>query len=367
MRKLLLYSASAWLLSSCSQPFSGGALNMLVIQPTGPSCQYQVAPAPILTLDSLSELRGLLGRVVTHPDDLESDPNILDFGQGFRPLDARFSGSGNNFGPLDKSTLWGTSLYYALERGYFLFKNLDAGADLTAWVPNLRDTLIVQNAKLRTVSDRNIFYSDNAAYLQIDSSQGSKDYFLAFPNNEITKIPLGFNAGVMIHEFTHMVTQYFFHSKRSQAGRELTDSSTNVLNAFDEGNSDYFAFLATRDPRFFHCSFPDGTDRDLSHNKVLTSAQASSIRTSIDFDAHTTGAVWASVQYQIGELIGHEENGRSLVRFLMNLASCTGLSSSSAQVTFATLRNCHFQALGNRNSSQIQQIYQNAFSAAGGM
>ena len=356
---------SLFLLTSCTQNFSGGMLNMTVIQPAGANCKYKVGAAPIYTLDSLTEMRGLLGKVVYHPEDLENDPQTLDLGKGFLPLDLRFAGSGNNFGPLDKSSLMAASLYYSIEKGYFLFKNLDPAGDLVNLVPNLRDTLIVQEAKITSIPEEGKSLSDNAAYLQMDGEGGLRNYFLSFPNQDISTIPLNFNVGVMVHEFAHMVTQYLFHLRRSEAGKTLYGESENTLSAFDEGNSDYFAFLATKDPAFFHCSFPGGLDRDLSHPKYLTSQQAQAIKTSLDFDSHEGGAVWASVQYQIGEIIGHEENGKSLIGFLSRLASCTGLSSSSSRVTFGTLANCHLQSLGSRVTPQIQQIYQNAFNTAG--
>jgi len=361
MRFFLLFSL---ILVGCAKPFSGGPITMTVIQPKGPSCQYQVAPATLFTLESITELRGGMGTVVTHPDDLESRPEILELGFGFRPLDLRLSGSGTNYGPLDKSSLLGLSKYFALEQGFFLFKNLDTSGDLSEISRVLRSTLIIQNAILTSLQDSDKKYSDNAAYVQVEGSEGPRDYFLTFPNDKITTIPLGFNMGVMVHEFTHLVTQHFFHEKRAKAGKNLSDQSENVLASIEEGNADYFAFLATQDPSFFHCSFPGGVDRDLAHPKVITSDQIQSIRTSVNFDSHEIGAIWASVQYQIGQVIGHEANGRSLVNFIRNLSSCTGLGNSRAEITLGTLRNCHLQNLGSL-ASQAQTIYQNAF--AGGL
>lgn len=355
-------------LSSCSQRFPLGPVNMMVIQPTGPSCQYEVSTAALQTIENISELRGLLGQVVFNPNDLESDTNILRLGLGFQRLDLQLSGSNGFFAPLDKSSLLGASLYYAIEKGYFLFKNLDPVADLKNIVPNLSETYMVKNAKLKGNTDQTSFYSDNAAYIQVEGNQGPRNYFLHFPNEEITKIPLGFNAGVLVHEYAHMVVQYLFHNKRSESGKNLNAESENTLAAFEEGFADYFAFLATNDPSFFHCSFPgtDSGDRDLSHAKSLTPAQFNSIRNSNDFDSHDGGSVWASVQYQIGEVIGHQENGRSLIRLINNLATCTGLASNQASVNFNVLRNCHLQALGGNGSSRAQQIYQTAFGSAGG-
>lgn len=344
----------------------GGPFNLVVIQATGPSCQYQVGPAPVQTLENLSELKGLLGQVVSNPQDLEANPDILELGLGFIPMDLRLSGSGNTYGPLDKSTLLGLSLYYSIERSHLLFKNLDPAADLTQIVPNMRDTLIVENAKLLTLQDSSKSYSDNAAYLQVEGTQGPRNYFFHFPNETIQAIPLGLNTGVLAHEYTHMVTQYLFHNRRSQAGKEVDTSSENVLLFFEEGLADYFGFLATQDPGFFHCSFRGGSERDLSRLKSLTSLQANSVRTGIDFDSHEGGAVWASVQYQIGQAVGHETNARSLIKFLSNLASCTGLNSNRTQVSIQTLNNCHIQALGSLASPQVQQLYQSAFGALGG-
>lgn len=359
----------AWLgilLVSCTQTLPNGPVQMMVIQPVGPSCQYRIAPAPLQTLENLSELRGLVGKVVMSPQDIDANPDILELGVGFERLDLRFSGSGGVYGPLDKSTLLAVSLYYAVETGYLLFKNLDVSSDMAQLSRNLRDTFIVQNAQLTTAQDSGKKYGDNAAYIQIDGSSGPLDYFLAFPNNEITQIPLGFNSGVMIHEYTHMVAQYLFHKKRSEAGKDLSVESENLLAALEEGLADYFGYLGTRDPGFFHCSFRKLGNRDLSQPKVLTSIQNDSVRATSGFDSHDIGAVWASTFYQVGEVIGHTEMGKSLIQYMGNLASCTGLSSSSVQLSMRGLTSCQIQALGNKATSQVQQIYQNAFRAAGG-
>ena len=366
MKQLSLSLLSLFFLSGCTQAPLGGIFDLIVIQATGPSCQYQVGPASVQTLENLSELKGLLGQVVSHPEDLESNADILDLGLGFRPMDLRMSGSGNTYGPLDKSTLLGFSLYYSIEKAHFLFKTLDPSADLTQIVPNMKGTLIVENAKLKHLQEASKNYTDNAAYLQVEGSLGDRDYFLHFPNETISAIPLGLNPGVLAHEYSHMVTQYLFHNRRSQSAKELDTRSENILDFFEEGLADYFGFLASQDPSFFHCSFPGGTDRDLSHPKTFTSQQADALRTGLDFDSHEGGAVWASVQYQIGQRVGHEANARSLIRFLSNLASCTGLSSSRTQVTVNAINNCHIQALGTLASPQIQQIYQSAFGVVGG-
>jgi len=355
-------------LASCSQQLPFGPVNMMVIQPVGPGCQYEIGTVSLQTIENISELRGLLGRVVSNPNDLESDPNILQMGLGFQSLDLRLSGAQNSFAPLDKNSLLGVSLYYAIEKGHFLFKNLDPAADLLSVVSNMKETLLVQNAILKNNSDAKDFYSDNAAYVQVPGNEGPRNYFLHFPNEGITSLPLGFNSGVLVHEYAHMVVQYLFHNKRSEAGKTLSTSSENTLAAFEEGFADYFAFLATNDPGFFHCSFPGNGSggRDLSHRKTLTPTEVTSIKTGIDFDSHDGGSVWASVQYQIGESIGHQENGRSLIRFINNLASCSGLASAQASINFDVLRNCHLQALGSAYGSRAQQLYQGAFGAAGG-
>lgn len=367
VRNFLLASFSLGLVS-CSQTLPLGPVNMMVIQPVGPYCQYQVSSAPLQTMEDISQLQGLLGRVVFHPNDVDSDPDILQLGLGFQSLDLRLSGSGYSFAPLNKDSLLGVSLYYAIEKGYLLFKNLDSAGDIFTVVPNMRETYLVENTKMKDSAAQNSSFSDNAAYIQVNGSNGPRNYFLHFPNENISALPLGFNAGVLVHEYAHMVVQYLFHNKRSQAGMSLSTGSENTLGAFEEGFADYFGFLATNDPTFFHCSFPgtsDG-DRDLSHAKSLTSDQLNAINTSLNFDPHDGGAVWASAQYQIAQLIGPEANGRSLVQFINNLASCTHLDSSQATINFNVLRDCHLQALGSNNSPAIQQIYQAAFSRAGG-
>lgn len=335
----------AILLAACSEEV-GGPITVKVIQPAPGHCNYRIDYAQVETLDSLREMRGRVGRVLYTDEDLKARPEILDLGEGLRPMDLQFAGGGGRYAPLDLRSLGAISLYRSVETVYLLMGRLDPAADLANLTPTLADTSIIYEAKMADEDGQPI--TDNAAYQpyyiqEAGDVVGIRNYIYSFPSNEISTLPLKFNHGIVGHEAAHFVNWYLW---RQAASRNSPDATTkNTFGALDEGMADYVGFMVTGDPGFFLCTFPK-ENRDIAVPKTFTAGMG----------IHRGGAVWAAAQYQIGNIVGHEQNLRTLIQMFSNYASCPGTSTG---VRMRDIANCHMRYVGATN--QISTIYRNAF------
>ena len=361
------------LVSCAHESDVGGPLQVQLIQSVGPRCQYTIAPTTIQTLDSLTEMRGKLGIVVTSALNLGSQPDLLNYAIGFQTVDSQFLKSGNDYYPTDFTSLFAASLYYAVETGYFLHAKLNPEADFVKTVPGFAaKTLMVYNAIDSDGTDGDVII-DNAEYLPHsigNTGLTDRNYIFSYPNDSRVQMPLGLNLGIMVHEYTHLVFNYLFFEKMVTRGETLSSSPENptesTLSAVNEGLADYFGFVAAKDPSYFLCSFPS-QDRDLSIPKYLTAELRSQLSLAASdptspFDPHVVGAVFAAINYEIGNAIGHEENARTLSSLIATLLDCAGArGQGSIALNFDTVVRCHV-AVGGAHSTTIQQIYQSRIS-----
>jgi len=367
-----------FLAAGCSADKPSGTVQVMLIHPSGPGCQYSISPAPIDTLSSITKMTGLVGSVVVNSQNLATDPSILDNGAGFNPIDVNFIQSGGTYAPQDLNTLFAVSLYYAVEKGYELFAGLDPTADLAQIVPNFSQTLIVDEAR-RTFGDVGAKpeVSDNAEYLPHDvqvggQTVGTRNYFLSYPTSTVTQIPLGLNLGIMVHEFTHMVFHYLFYAPAFAQNEQVSNTkpTAHTLASLDEGLADYFGYLVTGDPSFFECSFPQ-ENRDLGVPKSFTSQIVSDIAGTDNFDAHEGGAIFAAVNYEIGIALGNPQlNGKYLIHFMATLLNCPAAQSgtNTMSLDFAGVAACQAAAADPSAQGIIQQTWAKYLGAyAGGI
>jgi hypothetical protein len=311
-------------------------------------------------------MRGRVGRVLYSSSNLDRNPDILKSGVGLKPIDTDFVNSGDALMPANLDTLFAASLYYSVEAGYLLMKALDPSIDLAAIIPNLADTRIVHHAK--RLSDSNNSQkeiSDNAEYFSLSRSGfATLNYFFSYPTDEVKEIPLGLNLGVMNHEFSHLIFQHLFYEPGIKRNLEVgSDKPTShTLAALDEGFADYFGFLATKDPGYFLCSFPR-ENRDLSLPKFFSPEVIARIESSSNdyFDSHEGGAVWAAIQYEIGQALGdHQLIGKSLLKLMSNILECPNtIRGNTLSFNFGDLARCHQSILStdSRAQSLARQIY----------
>lgn len=366
-------------LVSCSEEKPQGTIHANVIQPTGRHCEYTIAPGPITTLHSLTDMKGALGAVVTSSENLGSREEILDKHDGLNSVDVQFARSGNTYTPLDMDSLFALSLYYAVEFGYQLFTGLDSSESMTKVDPlSWSRTLIVHEAR-RTFGEIGVDpeVTDNAEYLshRVTDDSGNEmvlNYLFSFPTDEVEDIPLGLNLGIMVHEYSHLVMQHLFWEKGISKDTLVSSEkpTKQTLGALDEGLADYFGYLATKDPGYFLCSFPS-ENRDLSVKKEFTDELIASLGSDRGYDTHTGGAVFAAINYEIGQAIGRDQNGIYLVQLMSSLLTCSNANLSSDSNTlnmdFGSVAACHAAIAKPEHKSQISSIYRSRLGSYGGI
>lgn len=362
----------AFVSTGCNQPVMQGPATVSIIYPASGHCKYTIGPVNLTTLENLQKMSGKVGRVLHSSNNLDDNSNALVSGEGLKSVDTEFFKSGNTFIPANLDTLFAASLYYSVEVGYLLTKQIEPSVDLASVIPNLRDTRIVHRAirsSGQTGSRAEI--SDNAEYLSIRSSPYVLNYFFSYPTEEVKDIPLGLNLGIMNHEFSHLIFQHLFYEPGIKRNMDVGSSkpTTNTLAALDEGLADYFGFLATQDPGYFLCSFPL-ENRDLARPKYFNSTVISGIEGRGEyFDSHEGGAVFAAIQYELGQNIGnHQVVGQSLIRLMSNILTCSSTSSGNTlNFNFGDIAKCHLGILSSDSRAQqaARQLYQKYLGSYG--
>lgn len=361
-RSRILLSCSALLLilssTGCAKRFAlqtGGA-QFQVLKTDGANCAFSIGPQAIDTLTDVATLSGAMGRVVYNKENINSRPEILDLGLGFGPLDTEFFEANGSYYPATFDSLYAVSLYYAVESGYKLFAGLDAAADVLKLSPDFATrTYIVYDGK-RNFADGDPEVTDNAEYLgnKPGGTGATINYVISYPTKDVVDVPLGLNRGIMVHEFTHLITQYLFHDRYDSLTTQSSTETINALGAMEEGLADYFGFMAVNDPAFFDCSVPN-SGRNLMQPKDFTAAIKQGIASDPNTDIHEGGAVFASINYEIGMQIGFEANGRNLIRFIQQLGPC--LQAGNGQISFPGIMRCQVQAADSASQSVVQQIW----------
>lgn len=361
----------------CSSDLITGPVSMEVIRPVaGRKCQYVVEPAPFTTLRDVRTMSGTLGAVVFTNENLGSRPEILESQAGLNSVDTQFSRSGTTYSALDLDSLYAASLYYAIETAHLTVSRLDPAADMTLTVPDFANkTRIVHEAK-RTFGEIGVDpeVTDNAEFLfkKIGSGDTASglNYLFSYPTLSVTDIPLGLNLGIMAHEYTHLIMRYRFYQPgvARNVGVAEGKPTMNTLAALDEGLADYFGFLASGDPSFFLCSYPN-EPRDLLVPKSFSDAAITRITSSSNFDSHEGGAIFAAINYEIGKAIGFEENGKLLLRLMNYLLDCpsSNAGTNSLSFNFKDVASCHAGLADARFSASIRQIYNSRLGTYGGI
>lgn len=183
----------------------------------------------------------------------------------------------------------------------------------------------VVNVPAEQLTDNTVFYFPDFT-LKDQSPNPVKDNALFFPPiqafvvlpfEQLQKVPLSMNPGVIAHEFSHRVFNRLAFQGQSVpepfntwAGF-LQTPALNLLKAMDEGLADYHAVGASCqsaygcDPRFMEASFDNSAtepivdDRDMSlSNKCLTEALWTQFQT---YDV--TRFINAGAQYELGTVL----------------------------------------------------------------
>ncbi len=375
MLRRLIWSLGFFTLG-CSTDILSGPVSVEVIRPVaGQKCQYVVAPATLVTLSSLRTMTGALGAVVHSGENVGARPDILEKQDGLDTVDTQFASSGGTYSALDLDSLYAASLYFAVETAHLTMSRLDPVADMPATVPEFaKRTRIVHEAK-RTFGEygKDPEVTDNAEYFskRIGTGAGSfvLNYLFSYPTVAVKDIPLGLNLGIMAHEYTHLVMRHRFYEPGivKDVGVASGKPTMNTLQSLDEGLADYFGFMASGDPSFFLCSYPN-ENRDLKVPKSFSDEIVTSIASGSKFDSHEGGAVFAAINYEIGAKIGFDINGTFLIRLMNGLLTCSSTTSgTSLSFNFKDVATCQASLADSRYQSVIREVYNARLGSYGGI
>jgi hypothetical protein len=223
--------------------------------------------------------------------------------------------------PADFHTWNMVTAYYNLERANDYFRTVGnvkgddfAPVPTVYYFPDFIQTQVSQDPG----KDNAIFYSPLQA-------------FLVLPFEQIQRAPLPLNAGIMAHEYSHLVFNRLAYQGALFPEALVVWSSTspspgaNILKAFDEGLADYHAYGTTCrspsgcDPRFLGPSF-DGAfakevdNRDLSRTDRCMDATLLNQLLSQDVGTwsgngseYRVGTMLATALFQAGESTSQRE------------------------------------------------------------
>ncbi|MBM4318884.1 MAG: hypothetical protein FJ125_02750 [Deltaproteobacteria bacterium] len=252
--------------------------------------------------------------------------------------------------PEDYDSLAMLTAYYYLERGWLALQRSPGGpftmAALRAFFePTYTDT--EQN-------QLGLPLLDNAMYFAPARS------FVLLAGQELQRVPLPVNPGVVLHEYEHAVFDQLvfggeFAAHLLRGGQKIKD--INLLRSFDEGSADFFAAALSGDPAFVGQSFPAlAGARDVSevrtYDPELEAAAAQE-----QYDPYPLGSVWASALWTIGLELGQGQ----VVELLLAALSQAGAQLSGFGVL--TLPELLVLAAPGKRA-KVCKVLQDRFAAA---
>lgn len=151
--------------------------------------------------------------------------------------------------------------------------------------------------------------ADNAFYITL------LDEFAIMPHGSLKGIPLAMNVGVIAHEFGHRVFAYEVEAPAAADyhGAQPTAETFNLLEAVNEGLSDYFAAMIMGDPAFLAPSFDNnpaiGASRDTSQFHAMNVNWVDGVKPTNSYgqyDPYPVGSVLASSLWWISTTVGYD-------------------------------------------------------------
>ncbi len=286
---------AACLLAAAAGCDADGPVEIYVLSYDNDADEMRLAARTVETIESVSEVRGAVTRLVKEPSIAAEDGSIrLDGGE---PATALFTErSDGALVPEDWDSLLLLSYYHHLEASVAYFESL--GVDTAEIVP------LPSYYRLEYGLEQSIVgLVDNAAYVP------SLHAFFLFDPFFLDQVPLAANDGVVTHELGHAV----FHRILNGDERESVEYRENWppeavahLGGLHEGQSDVFAAMQFDEPDFFRFSVPQRfNDRDMEEVRTLTPALVSALGDG-SAEPHQVGAVIASAIWRVSETVGRD-------------------------------------------------------------
>ncbi|HEX8697404.1 MAG TPA: hypothetical protein VF815_01075 [Myxococcaceae bacterium] len=322
--------AALLLLASCAPPTEDKPkVRALVIDSKGTG--YAPTEVTLNTVTDIVAMEGTVAKIIggasirvdSEDPELQNAPTEEAFGEAMiknegSPVKASYIDHEGVLWPADFHTWNIVTAYYNLEKAFEYFQT-------------------VGRITLAEFGEPTTVYYFPEFVLKDSSSEPGRDNALFFPPvqalmvlpfDELQKAPLAINAGIMTHEYSHLI-----FNKKVYGGRRLPEAlllwgnfpsspGANLLKALDEGLADYHGFGTTCkspsgcDTKFMRTSFDDTATlpRDLADpNRCMTEA----LRQQLATDSLTTfsgngreyalGSIIASSLYHAGQSLGRHE------------------------------------------------------------
>ncbi len=337
MRLLCAAGAAVTLFASCAPDTKQPVQVMALVR--GPGGHYQSTQVEIRTLSDAVAMKGsvasLVGGARIYVDG--NDPLLMSSGgaltderlaevfikdEGSEPRASYIEKDGVLW-PADFHTWNMVTSYFNLELAFDYFQSMGVPGEELAGVR----VFYFPSFVLAEFGPNEI--KDNALYFTPVKS------FMVLPFDQLQEAPLAINAGVMAHEYSHLVFTRLVYddaalpvalSRWADGGLRL---QPNLLKALDEGLADYHAFGASCrsafgcDTRLLSTSFEEKQvdERDFSRNELcLTEGLSSALQTRgvnefVGMGQHyQVGSIIAAALWRAGESLGqHEAMARAVL------------------------------------------------------
>ncbi|MDY7229388.1 hypothetical protein [Hyalangium rubrum] len=343
MHRTLIVAALASLAACAPEPEAPVRVSALVLTNSG---TYVPQEVQLTTVTNVVSMEGVVAKLVggarirsdSQDPELINAPTEEAFGNamikgGGRDVTASFITHDGVLWPADFHTWNMVTAYYNFEKAFDYFRTVgniplaDFGDPITVYY---FPEFILADTSGEALKDNALYFPPVQA-------------FMVLPFDELQRAPLAINAGIMAHEYSHLI-----FNKKVYGGRRLPEAliqwsgfaaspGANLLKSLDEGLADYHGFGTTCDSptgcdtRFLRTSFDDkfSNDRDLAKSDRCMDVF---LRTSLNQDNLSTfggagreyvvGSILASALYQAGQAGGLAQH-KTLQRALVSAYSDT--------------------------------------------
>jgi len=323
-------AAALLLLASCAPPTEDKPkVRALVIDSKGTG--YAPTEVTLNTVTDIVAMEGTVARMIggasirvdSQDPELLNAPTEEAFGEAMiknagSPVKASYIDHQGVLWPADFHTWNMVTAYYNLEKAFEYFQTVgrvtlaEFGEPTTLYY---FPSFILADSSREPARDNALFFPPVQA-------------LMVLPFDELQKAPLAINAGIMTHEYSHLM-----FNKKVYAGRRLPEAllawsgsspspGANLLKALDEGLADYHGFGTTCrspsgcDTRFMRTSFDDPSTvaRDLADpNRCMSETLRLQLYTdnvstfSGNGREYALGSIIASSLYHAAQSLGRHE------------------------------------------------------------
>lgn len=346
MHRTFIAAVLALLAACAPETEAPVTVRALVLSSTG---SYEPQQVQLRTITNVVSMEGKVAKLIggarirvdsQDPEQLNA-PDAEAFGDAMikgtgRDVTASFIDYDGELWPADFHTWNMVTAYYNFEKANEYFTNVgglapaDFGDPITLYY---FPEFILADSSPDALKDNALYYPPVLA-------------FMVLPFDELQEAPLAINAGIMAHEYSHLI-----FNKKVYAGSRLPEAlltwgntspspGANLLKALDEGLADYHAFGATCDSptgcntSFLSTSFDETftNDRDLSKPRCMDALLYTQLQTQGlgEFGGagreYAVGAILAHALWQAGQSTGqHKALQRALVTAYSDNSPTMGL------------------------------------------